>query len=379
MTAPTIATTMTRWTPAQLATLRTGRGHVAPVIGAADLAAADPGVGYWDAWPLLTRAGALSPTGLWMALGAPWFDDPDERHAHARIHLIARTGDGWLPLGPAMPEGFAPGSRQWSGSACVEADGRTVTLYFTAAGQQAEPLPSFGQQLFEARATLAGAPGAWHLVDWRDLTESVRRDPRHYMDPQAGDGAIGTIKAFRDPGYFRDPASGRHWLFFTGSLAGSTSAQNGAIGAAVAPGAEPADWQLLPPVLGADGLNNELERPHVVMADGLYYLFWSTQAHVFDPAGPIGPTGLYGMVSRALHGGWAPLNGSGLVLANPPQAPRQAYSWLVLPDLSVTSFVDDWGRGADPTGPRRFGGTFAPFLHLALDGARAWVKDGADG
>ncbi|HTM96970.1 MAG TPA: glycoside hydrolase family 68 protein, partial [Croceibacterium sp.] len=67
------------------------------------------------------------------------------------------------------------------------------------------------------------------------------------------------------------------------------------------------------------------------------------------------------------------LNGTGLVFANPPEAPAQAYSWLVLPDLSVTSFVDNWGR--EPAEPRRFGASFAPALHLRLDGANAVLAD----
>ncbi|WP_306286219.1 glycoside hydrolase family 68 protein [Sphingomonas sp. Ant20] len=96
-----------------------------------------------------------------------------------------------------------------------------------------------------------------------------------------------------------------------------------------------------------------------------------TQRHVFDPAGPTGPTGLYGMVSDSLFGEWKPLNGTGLIVANPEEAPAQAYSWFVFPDLSVTSFVDDWGTD----GVRRFGGTFAPFLHLRLDGDKAYVRN----
>ena len=75
------------------------------------------------------------------------------------------------------------------------------------------------------------------------------------------------------------------------------------------------------------------------------------------------------MVSDRLSGGWLPLNGTGLVLANPPSAPRQAYSWLVLPDLQVTSFVDAWGHDGSDAG--RFGATFAPMLQLRLDGATA--------
>lgn len=364
-----IVTTPSRWSAAQVASLQLVPELTAPVIGEADFSPVSSDYCVWDAWPVLMRDGSAPKVKLWMALASRWFDNPDDRHGDARIYLLEQTADGWQIFGPAMPDGFSPGSREWSGSAVIEEDQRTVTLFFTAAGHRGEEPLSYNQRLFEAQADLAAEGDGWALVNWRNLKESIARDPALYADPLAAGGQIGTIKAFRDPGYFLDPKSGEHWLFFTASLASSSSAFNGTVGAAKASLEQPGVWDILPPVISADALNNELERPHIVTKDGLYYLFWSTQTHVFDPAGPLGPTGLYGMVSDRLDGGWQPLNGSGLVIANPPEAPRQAYSWFVLPDLSVTSFVDDWGRGADATDAKRFGGSFAPFLQLELDGA----------
>lgn len=369
-----LASPTSNWTFEHLEEFRWTPECTAPVIRKDDLKRAGS-IGLWDAWPVLTRSGDYAKGNLWMALAAPWFDDPDERHRHARIHLFERLPDSWRPLGPAMPDGFSPGSREWSGSAFLEPDSSTLTLYFTAAGRRGEARTGFEQRLFEAKATLIQASDGPRLTDWRDLRESVRRDPALYQDTQQDTGSIGTIKAFRDPSYFLDPGTGRHWLFFTASLASSASPYNGVIGAALTTDETLTNWQILPPVISADGLNNELERPHVIARDGLYYLFWSTQSHVFNPSGPVGPTGLYGMVSDELADGWSPLNGSGLVVANPPEAPRQAYSWLVLPDLSVTSFIDDWERGPSAGGERRFGGTFAPFLRLALDGATTRIVD----
>ena len=69
-----------------------------------------------------------------------------------------------------------------------------------------------------------------------------------------------------------------------------------------------------------------------------------------------------------------PLNGTGLVFANPPEAPNQAYSWLVMPDLQVTSFIDDWGNPSPGGQERRFGATFAPMLRLRLDGDNAGLE-----
>lgn len=355
------------WTADHLHALAATRHDRAPLIGDADVVRIAPDLDIWDAWPVQDADGTPStlPGGqaLWMALGAPRFPDPDERHGHARIHLILRDASGWHPLGPAMPDGFSPGSREWSGSALLAADRRTLTLFFTATGRRGEATLTFEQRLFRADATL---DGACRLTDWRNLREFVVRDPAHYMASDAGSGAVGTIKAFRDPAYFRDPRDGRHHVFFATSLASSASAFNGAVGWATARDDTLAQWDIRPPLISADTLNNELERPHVVMHGGLYYLFWSTQRHVFNPHGPTGPTGLYGMVSDRIDGGWRPLNGTGLVFANPDAAPKQAYSWLVLPDLQVTSFIDAWGSNGSDANARRFGATFAPMLRLRL-------------
>lgn len=341
----------------------------APLLREGDFARVSDSTDIWDAWPIQRRDGhpftLADGSQVWMALAAPRFPDPDERHGHARITLFRLAPDGaWHEIGPALPDGLSPGSREWSGSAIADPDG-ALTLYFTAAGRRGEAELTFEQRMFSARATLE--PDG-RCTGWTDLAEIVALDPAHYMPTTAG-GGIGTIKAWRDPSYYRG-ADGRHWLTFAASLAGSQSAFNGVVGAAWAAADRPDDWQLLPPIVSADGLNNELERPHLVGHGGKVYLFWSTQAHVFDPAGPIGPTGLYGMVADRVEGPWTPLNGSGLVFANPVEAPAQAYSWMVLPDLSVTSFVDNWGGGD----VRRFGATFAPFLHLVLDGDHASLK-----
>jgi levansucrase len=139
--------------------------------------------------------------------------------------------------------------------------------------------------------------------------------------------------------------------------------------------AGPAGWSLRPPLLVAEGINHELERPHVIVHASSYYLFWSTQRHGFDPAGTA-PTGLYGFAAPALAGPYTPLNGSGLVLRNPPAQPDQAYAWLVRPDLDVVSFVNYRGAATDDDPARAragFGGTIAPVLRLHLDGTATAV------
>lgn len=336
-----------------------------------------PGFDLWDYWPVQHRNGQTAVINggvLQMLLAAPVGDDPDDRHALARIRLMHDTAEGWRDLGNLLPESLSPGSRLWSGSAIVDDDGKSVTLYFTAAGRRSERALSFDQRLFETRATITIEAGRVALGSWETPVESVVADGEIYARDMAGGGAIGTIKAFRDPAWFQDPADGAEYLLFAGSIADSVSPWNGAVG--VARKVEQR-WQLELPLISADGVNNELERPHMLCHGGQYHCFWSTQRKVFAADGPIGPTGLYGMVADRFAGPWRPLNGTGLVFANPSDAPIQAFSWLVLADLSVLSFIDRPGLSAEPdsvsVARRHFGGTPAPHLQLVLDQDRAML------
>ena len=327
----------------------------------------------WDMWPLALADGTPAPVmggTLWMFLAAPRLEDPGLRHDRARIWLFFEKNGVWMSGGPVLPDGLSPGSREWSGSALLDPESGRVTLFFTAAGRRGGEGPRFEQRLFqvEGRLDAHGAPP--FPTGWGEPAEIVAADDVFYRRTDRAETKPGLIKGFRDPGYFRDPADGAGYILFTGSRAGSVHSHDGVIGVARATGPDGlSGWVLQPPLIEADGLCNEMERPHIVVRDGLYYLFWSSQASVFAPGGPAGPTGLYGAVSEALRGRWRPLNGSGLVLANPPEAPAQAYCWWVTPDLTVISFVDQWrtGESADATA---FGGTVAPRLQLAVDGDR---------
>ena len=197
-----------------------------------------------------------------------------------------------------------------------------------------------------------------------------------YIDTGTTGGGAGPIKGYRDPGFFRDPADSRTYILFTGSDGRSSGSHNGVIGLAERTGN---GRQLRPPLISGDGVNDEFERPHIVRRDGVYYLFWSNQRHVFHADGPSGPNGLYGMVAESIDGPYRRLNGTGLVAANPAAEPYQGYSWLVTASLEVVSFIDLWGmkgrtRATHPeTLATQFGGTPALVLRIALDGDRTSI------
>jgi levansucrase len=380
------------WNADHLALIATGSVPEADIIGAADAAPVIPGLTLWDIWPVQLENGDVAPVAggtLWIVLSAPRRADPDQRHDEARMRLLHRVGDNWHDCGNLLPDELAPGSREWSGAARLDAATGIVTVWFTAAGRRGSVAKDFEQRLFQVSGRLDFSGLRPAISDWHGLIQPVINDGVYYADLAVNQGQPGRIKGFRDPYWFRDPSDGREYILFTGSksAATSTSDYDGVIGIAVANEADAADadmpaYILLPPIIDADGAANELERPHIFVRDGLYYLFWSSQTHIFAPGVPVCPTGLYGMVSPSLFGPYQPMNGSGLVLANPASEPRQAYAWQVVPSLDIVSFVDYWGlhgrNVANDTELKsaQFGGTIAPTLKIALDGASSWIVEG---
>ncbi len=374
MTDPSIANFgASRWAPRAFDPIPS-----LPPITAADAAPILPGIDLWDCWPLAHDTGATvvhRGRTWWFFLGAPALPDPAERHGLARIRLLSHGDDGWRDHGPALPDGLNPGQREWAGSAMLNADGATVTLFYTVAGRRDGP-PSFEQRLYAAQARLADDG----LTDWQAPREVVAADGvRYLLDRQEiAHPQPGTIKAFRDPAWFRDPVTGLAHIVFTASAGWNNDPHNGVIGIATR-GA--AGWVLGDPLIEAIGVNNELERPCVVHRDGRYYLFWSTQRHTFAPDTPAGPNGLYGAVADRLTGPWHPVNGSGLVAANPAGEPTQSYSWWVTGEDDVWSFIDYWGMAGrtltdHPALVRQqFGGTPAPVFRLRYIGDRVDIAD----
>ena len=70
-------------------------------------------------------------------------------------------------------------------------------------------------------------------------------------------GAPGTIKAFRDPFFFRDPVTAADHIVFTATAAWSDDPHNGMVGFATRTAV---GWVLDDPLIDAVGVNNELER-----------------------------------------------------------------------------------------------------------------------
>lgn len=387
----------TRWTRGQAGRIERTADNVAPIVYPPD-SDSHPDIHLWDTWILRNRDGSIADIDGWrvvLSLTAPSDLLPGKRHDVATIrYFYSRDGKQWRSGGPVFDDDRALGSRQWAGSALYD-DG-DLSLFYTAAGRAGEE-----ELTYEQRLAVGHGGGIEADADGLSISGSFEHEILLTADGdlyETEDQSRGMRYTFRDPWFFEDPQTGETHLLFEGNtpvpaesgVCGGDAARqefNGCIGLATSPTGDPTEWEMRPPLVEGVCVNQELERPHVVVHDDRYYLFTPSHEHTFAP-GLDGLDGLYGFVADSFQGEYRPLNGSGLVVANPADAPFQAYSWLAFShreEVLVHSFFNYYdlgGRSLDDIADlppeeqqRRFGGTFAPTLRLGVDGDRTRVRD----
>ncbi|MES3161715.1 MAG: glycoside hydrolase family 68 protein [Halorubrum sp.] len=350
----------------------------------------------WDTWLLRDRNGAVSTIDGWQvafSLTATKGLLPGERHDVAEIrYFYSADGQTWHDGGPVFAD--ALGQRQWAGSALYD-DG-SLYLYYTAAGDDDAAETTYSQRIAVGHGGTVRTDAAGVDIEGPWTHEVLLRPGGEWYETQTQ--SKGMIYTFRDPWFFEDPDTEETYLLFEANTPvadvppdedtpeDATAREfNGCVGVAVSETGDPLSWDLQPPLLDAVRVNQELERPHVVVHGDSYYLFVSSHVHTFAP-GIVGYDGLYGFVADAIRGEYRPLNGSGLVVTNPPETPYQAYSWMAFShsgELFVQSFLNYYDFGGESLDDiaelpaaeqrRRFAGTLAPTLRVAVDGARTRI------
>lgn len=347
----------------------------------------------WDTWPLQEKDGSVATINGYkvaFALTAPRDVGWTERHNIARIGVFySKNGQDWTYSGIAYDMDKVLGSRQWAGSAIIDEKDR-VHLFYTASGRKGEEELTFEQRLAKTTFDIKAKKDGIELLNHGEHSILAEADGEYYQTQDQKEGDI--IYSFRDPWYFKDPKTGEEYILFEGNSAGydktlkpenigdkefrenhevpeDAKYYNGNIGIAKAQNEELTEFELLPPLVEADGVNQQLERPHIVIKGNRYYLFFISHKFTFA-SGLEGPDGLYGFVGDSLRSDYKPLNENGLVVANPESDPFQAYSWYVLPNSQVISFINE----VNSNGEVISGGTFAPTLKITLKGDRTKVN-----
>lgn len=399
------------WSVEQAQNITTTDCNTAPIIDPAQVEKIAPDFYLWDSWPLRNPDGSVALVDGYLimySLCAPTDVLPGERHGIAKIcYSYSTDGVNWTFAGDVFPEGEAIGDRQWAGSA-VYLDGKAYLLY-TAVGDQDidEAFEEAQQRVAIAESEIDTSGDEVNFVNWTRNEVVIEADGFFY---QVQEQAEGIIYSFRDPWFFIDPRTGHWYILFEGNTGLYPAAEscpeaagtdigsgdytsgsgyggggddditaanfNGSVGIAMSPTKDMFQWSILPAILEAQCVNQQLERPHIIYRDDRYYLFFLSHQFTFAPDLD-GPDGLYGFVADELHGDYTPLNGGGLVVANPPEEPFQAYSWVALADGSILSYFNYFNLGGlnlQEVGEQpgefqreRFGGTLAPTLRVEID------------
>lgn len=352
----------------------------------------EEGVYVWDAWPMRNPDGSIAEVDGWVVmvgLSAGWDEAAASDYEFYTLstwrYWYTRDGE-WRPGGLIFSREEALGSRQWAGSTVFDPDANTATFYYTAVGALDAPSleadepprdyavhhpaagrPNTEQRLAAVTATVVVGPEGVSFENPGEHRMLMEADGRLYSTEETY-VADTVIYGFRDPEYVLDQATGEERILFTANAAGVTGPSDGAIGMATR--TDDGGWRLEPPILVSVNVSAQLERPHVVYRDGGVYLFFSTHDFTFAE-GIAGPRGLYGFWNPdgTLTGRFTPLNGHGLVAANPIGLAQQAYSFLVLPDGLVMSYLNEsYGSDQDPDAEQSFVGAPAPMFRLGFDG-----------
>jgi levansucrase len=387
------------WTPEHMRSIAQDESNTFPALQPADDLFA-PELYTWDGWPIRNPDGSVAQIDGWVvyvALSAPRSADSSASPDASNVFYsdLSRwrywfTRDGvWQRGGLVFPEGSELGARQWAGSTLYDPETRRVTFFYTAVGivpggtEQEYPTsipegnPAFGliapviQQMVSTTAAVVTDDSGIRFTDFTPHTVDIAADGKLYQT-FAQYQAEEVVYGMRDPEYFRDPKTGTEYLLFTANTTLAPGPKNGAIG--IAEKQANGSWQLLPPLIVSPGVNSQLERPHVVVKDDKYYIFFSTHDFTFEDVGA-GPEGLYGFVSTGgdFRGTYRPLNGHGLVLGNPEALPRQSYSYLLLPTGHVMSYVN---RAGDTSGlPGGWVGSPGPLVQIEIDGDATRLVD----
>ncbi|MGC5328339.1 glycoside hydrolase family 68 protein [Brevibacillus sp. SYSU BS000544] len=397
---PTVSaqeTSVFNWKREDISQVRLNERNTAPTINVEELEEMTAQYHVWDTWPLQDTNGnpaVVNGYKIIFALTVPSDVIPGKRHDTSQIrYFYSKDGKSWELGGLLFNDGQALGSRQWAGSALLAKDGK-VHIFYTATGRKNENQLTYEQRLATTTADIHTTTSTVTFANWSDHKIILEPDGEYYQtQDQASRGE--SSYAFRDPYFFQDPKTGEEYLLFetnsTRALAerycqsehlGSNTLEasksyNGSIGIAKAVNDNLTEFKVLPPILEANCVNDELERPSIIVKGNSYYLFTKTHHEKFAP-GLDAPEGLYGFTSGSLFTGYKPLNGSGLVIANPENNPYQAYSWMVMPNGTVISFVnyvDVDGKNIDEIGQQtpdyeieHFGGMLAPSLKLSITG-----------
>ncbi|WP_100488464.1 glycoside hydrolase family 68 protein [Sporolactobacillus pectinivorans] len=386
------------------------------------------GLDVWDSWPLQNADGTVANYQgyhlVFALAGDP--NNSNDTHIYLFYQKVGDTSLGsWKNAGKVFTDGdkLVPGdqylkyqTQEWSGSATLTDNGMVRLFYTDYSGATQDGGSGLGNQVLTTAQVDLSQPDA------NTLKVDGVEDHKSIFD--GGDGSLyQNIQQFQDEGLWnsgdnhtlRDPHfiedNGHKYLVFeanTGTSDGYQGDQslnnkayyggsdtffqndrnnllqspkkqlaslaNGALGI-VELNDDYTVKKVLPPLITANTVTDEIERANVFKLKGKWYLFTDSRGSKMTISG-IGDQDIYmlGYVSNSLTGPYKPLNGSGLVLHQniDPNDTTWTYSHFAIPQTNsnnvvITSYMTNRGLYPDHHS------TFAPSFLLNIHGPQTSV------
>lgn len=383
---------ISHWTLEAFNSIRSTPETTFPHFDNSQIQAMVPGMNIWDSWMVLDEDGHIANIGgfrVMIALGEPIGVDQAMLH-----YFYSNDNEHYTHGGELLPDRLITESLQWSGCTVLRRDGLLQTFYTVSNIDTYKGISSLRQRIASAIQRVAmhthrfspektlrfSAPldhrmilsaDGYHYQTLEQMTEYELQHPTQ-SDPATGNNHINN-NCFRDPTFFRDPASGKPYLLFeanTGSgycPEGSVKPEylspharttegfrptpnqlkaNGCVGIVELGGDQLTNVRVLPPLLTANLVSDEIERITMLYRDCHYYLFCISRGSKSSAThqDAIDRNYMLGFRAKSLWGHYAPLNGNGVVIQqtnvlNSENNPQCVYSWSPLPNNRVLCYA----------------------------------------
>lgn len=384
--------TASHWTREQACSFKANVANTFPEFDNTKIKAFMDGFDIWDSWFALDENGELASIEGFHVLCALGLKKIDNRKIARINYFYSKDGHSFTPGGLLFTRRLYNDIQEWSGSTILRNDGRVQTFYTTAMGHTRDGIWQTFQRLATAiqRPSVANGVLTFSTPEYHDLL--LEPDGVFYQKVDQADDAelrMPTLHnrnygndqvnnlCFRDPFFFKDPATQKNYLLFEANTGPKNDAEgtvrrdyigsddfepnyrptvddlkaNGCVGIAEFIDDQYTKVSLMPPLLTANLVTDEIERITVIYRDNSYYLFCVTHGNkmtILDDMF-INRDILLGFKAPSLFGPYSALNGSGVIVQQKSEGPmytaqannhQYVYSWNVLPDLSVLSYAN---------------------------------------
>ena len=351
----------------------------------------------WDSWFVMTEDGQVADINghrVLIALVRPVEGDTGGSGEKIAFFYSA-DGVHYTHGGFLFEQSIYDDIREWSGSTIKRDDGRIQTFYTISNGVVIDGVWQTNQRFATAIQTLEFTPAETvndGISSYTTEAKLVATAPEVHVLLKEPDGVLYETAAqasahenrfpclhdrsrgsdqtenfcFRDPKFFRDPKSGKKFLFFEGNTGKGDNKvgvikeeytgeedfdptsddikANGCVGVIELTNDEYTFGVFHEPLLVANTTTDEIERINVIYDSGYYYLFVCGHLNKFttsnDDPEQINVDVMLGFRSKELLGHYKPLNDDGCVIRQKsfgaPYAGQDAnrqyvYSWLMVP------------------------------------------------